>query len=210
MKRSFFVVTISLLLASCASIVPQKDKGQIDMTPATISQLGDAKYWIVVRPITYVEHRTGKTIVVPKGFVTDLASVPRKLWSLLSPIDSYMTAAILHDYLYWDQRCGQDEADIILNVAMKSYGVSSDKRHAIFDGVHFAGKQSYENNAQLKQKGESRFLSDEYVERLLKQYINHTITWEQVKKDAAEKQGLIPDTSNEHIKEACVAASNMD
>jgi hypothetical protein len=93
---------------------------------------------------------------------------------------------------------------------MKSYGVSSDKRHAIFYGVHFAGKQSYENNAQLKQKGESRFLSDKYVERLLKQYINHTITWEQVKKDAAENQGLIPDTSNEHIKEACVAASNMD
>jgi hypothetical protein len=26
----------------------------------------------------------------------------------------------------------------------------------------------------------------------------------------SENQGLIPDTSNEHIKEACVAASNMD
>lgn len=148
--------------------------------------------------------------MVPKGFVTGLASVPRELWSILSPIHSYMTAAILHDYLYGDQRCGQDEADIILNVAMKSYGVSSDKRHAIFDGVHFAGKQSYKNNAQQKQKGESRFLSDEYVEKLLKQFINHTITWERVKKDAAGNQGLIPDTSNEHIKEACVAASNMD
>jgi hypothetical protein len=76
--------------------------------------------------------------------------------------------------------------------------------------VHLAGKHSYENNTQLKQKGESRFLSDEYVERLLKQCIDHTITWERVKKNAAENQGLIPDTSNERIKEACAAASNMD
>jgi hypothetical protein len=38
---------------------------------------------------------------VPKDFVTDLASIPRPLWSLFPPHDSQtIGAAILHDYLY--------------------------------------------------------------------------------------------------------------
>jgi hypothetical protein len=38
---------------------------------------------------------------VPKGFETDLASIPRPLWALFPPHDSYtIGAAILHDYMY--------------------------------------------------------------------------------------------------------------
>lgn len=39
--------------------------------------------------------------VVPKGFVTDFASIPRVLWPVFSPIDyKTISPAILHDYLY--------------------------------------------------------------------------------------------------------------
>jgi len=38
-------------------------------------------------------------ITVPSGFETDLASVPRQLWSLLSPWD-VARAAVIHDQLY--------------------------------------------------------------------------------------------------------------
>ena len=41
----------------------------------------------------------GKTITVGKGFVTDLASVPRAAWAIIAPWD-VARAAIIHDLLY--------------------------------------------------------------------------------------------------------------
>lgn len=39
--------------------------------------------------------------VIPQHFKTDLASIPRVLWSIYSPLDSKtIIPAILHDYLY--------------------------------------------------------------------------------------------------------------
>ena len=48
-----------------------------------------------------VKRETNKTetITVPKGFVTDLASVPRALWAFIAPFD-VARAAIVHDLLY--------------------------------------------------------------------------------------------------------------
>jgi hypothetical protein len=45
--------------------------------------------------------RTSRLITIRKGFVTDLASVPRIMWACYSPNDARtIPAAILHDYLY--------------------------------------------------------------------------------------------------------------
>ena len=38
-------------------------------------------------------------VQVPKGFVTDGASVPRFLWWLFPPVGRYFTSAVIHDYL---------------------------------------------------------------------------------------------------------------
>ena len=40
-----------------------------------------------------------ETIVVPSGFVSDLASVPRAMWAFIAPFD-VARAAIVHDLLY--------------------------------------------------------------------------------------------------------------
>lgn len=41
-------------------------------------------------------------IIVPKGFKTDLASIPRILWTIsgMDPDGLYRGAAVVHDYLY--------------------------------------------------------------------------------------------------------------
>ena len=39
------------------------------------------------------------TITVRKGFITDLASVPRPMWAIIAPFD-IARAAIIHDLLY--------------------------------------------------------------------------------------------------------------
>ena len=70
--------------------------------------------WVLERPLTYrnediakyeealtaVKVSTpGNKITVKKGFKTDLASVPRACWNIISPWD-VARAAIIHDLLY--------------------------------------------------------------------------------------------------------------
>ncbi|NOY61902.1 MAG: DUF1353 domain-containing protein, partial [Gammaproteobacteria bacterium] len=40
------------------------------------------------------------TIVIPKGFIFDGASIPRPLWSLLNPIGLLLIPGLIHDYGY--------------------------------------------------------------------------------------------------------------
>jgi hypothetical protein len=42
----------------------------------------------------------GLLIVVPQGFLTDGASIPRLLWWLISPFGPLLEGAILHDFAY--------------------------------------------------------------------------------------------------------------
>jgi len=42
----------------------------------------------------------GWTLVVPRGFLTDLASIPRVLWWLIAPSELSIAAPIVHDWLY--------------------------------------------------------------------------------------------------------------
>lgn len=39
-------------------------------------------------------------IIIPAGFTTDGASVPRLLWSIIPPHGLAFNASVLHDYLY--------------------------------------------------------------------------------------------------------------
>ena len=42
----------------------------------------------------------GTTIILPKGFVFDGASIPRPLWSILSPVGLMLVPGLIHDYGY--------------------------------------------------------------------------------------------------------------
>ena len=70
------------------------------------------KKWILERPLSYQNNEMEESalqsvgvkcpasrITCKKGFVTDLASVPRAIWWLISPWD-IARAAIIHDLLY--------------------------------------------------------------------------------------------------------------
>lgn len=97
---------------------------QTPPSPA-VRAFGDSKFWITVEPMIYVIGSTNVRIVVPKGFVTDFASIPQSLWSLgLTPYGQYSRAAIIHDYLYWSQGCTRAQADRLLVIAMKESNVS--------------------------------------------------------------------------------------
>lgn len=57
-----------------------------------------ATTWRLLAPLVWTGTK-GDTFVVPIGFVTDFASVPRFLHWLVSPYGAYTRAAVLHDWL---------------------------------------------------------------------------------------------------------------
>ena len=78
-------------------------------------------------------------VTVPKGFVTDFASIPRAFWKRLRPDGEYTYAAILHDYLYWMQRRSRQEADEIFNFAMEDLEIGGLTRATIYNAVRVFG-----------------------------------------------------------------------
>lgn len=54
------------------------------------------KMWELLDEVYYEE----EGILVPKGFKTDLASIPRPLWVILASFELSLEAPILHDFLY--------------------------------------------------------------------------------------------------------------
>jgi hypothetical protein len=44
-----------------------------------------------------------RAVTVPRGFVTDLATIPVYFWWAIKPTGRHGHAAILHDWLYWEQ-----------------------------------------------------------------------------------------------------------
>lgn len=64
--------------------------------------------WALTMPLVWTGTK-GDTFVVPTGFVTDFATVPRFLHWEVSPYGAYTRAAVLHDWLlvslaeWWDR-----------------------------------------------------------------------------------------------------------
>lgn len=126
---------------------------------------GDQRAWILLNDIRYSIGNTGIELVVPSGFVTDLASIPSMFWGpplFLTPTGQYGRAAIIHDYLYWSQKCSRDQADRLLVVAMKESGVAAIDESAIYLGVHTGGGPAWSKNASDKAAGLPRILPAAY------------------------------------------------
>lgn len=85
-------------------------------------------------------------IEVPKGFITDFASTPRILYSLLPPTGVYNKATVLHDYLY-DINCTtsltRKEADKFFLQALEVLEVPKLIRYLMWVGVRIGGAKSF-------------------------------------------------------------------
>lgn len=92
-------------------------------------------------------------IVVPKGFRTDFASVPRCLWSIFPPYGKHTVAAIVHDFLYATHLTTREKADLIFLELMKVYNVNPVKRKLMYLAVKYFGEpayKQYKKTAHLK------------------------------------------------------------
>lgn len=118
LARMFAVI---VLLAATPLVSAQQPIAPVPLVP-----FADSRQWMLARDMSYTIGNSDKKIVVPKGFVTDFASIPELFWSTgLSPQGPYSKAAIVHDWLYWTQGCTKSQADNILVIAMKESRVSA-------------------------------------------------------------------------------------
>src|SRR4051812_29221534 len=99
------VLAVVLLVDSTAPFAPQPIK------PVPLVPFGDGQDSVLTADLEYRIGTSNFVVVVPAGFVTDFASTPRAIWAVLPPVGNYQLAAVVHDFLYWDQRCTREQAD---------------------------------------------------------------------------------------------------
>ena len=87
-------------------------------------------------------------LVVPAGFESDGASVPRLLWGVVFPRDDRqaLCAAIVHDYIYRTHPASwtRSEADDTFLFLLEQGGVPWIRRTRAYIGVRLFGKSSWD------------------------------------------------------------------
>jgi hypothetical protein len=96
-------------------------------------------------------------IHIPVGFITNFASIPYIFRPILSPVDTYAKAAVVHDYLYHTALYERLRCEEIFLEAMTVLKVEPWKKFAVYNSVQKFGwyrwNQLRRRDAKLYQRG---------------------------------------------------------
>ena len=193
----FAVLLGALMVSSCT------------ITRPTVTQIvGKPAVFMVAHPLKYTTQDGKHEIIVPMGFLTDLASIPRYLWWWQAPHEKTMAPAMLHDYLYWEQPYTKDEADAVMYQAMLDVGMSHGQANKIYLGVRMPEAQkAWDENRDRRASGEVRFFTEMYARKIQDGYVDSSATLDSMKADAAKEKGLIsPLLPIDKVRAACKVA----
>ena len=160
------VVIVVSTLALAGPAWAQQPIAPVDFRPFV-----DGRNWIVRQPLTYTIGVSHDSLTVPPGFVTDFASIPPALQSIIQQNGPYLLPAVVHDYLYWKQTCTRAQADQILLLAMIENNVQPVHRVAIYEAVKAAGRFAWDANARDRTQRLMRILPPEH------QHISANTLW---------------------------------
>ncbi len=131
---------------------------QQPIDPVDFKPFVDGQHWIVRQPLKYRIGVSAQEITVPVGFVTDFASIPQALQSIIRKNGNYLLPAVVHDYLYWDQSCTRAQADQIFLLAMIENRVGALHQKALHAAVSIAGSFAWDDNSRERAEGLVRIL----------------------------------------------------
>lgn len=94
-------------------------------------------------------------IVVPEGFVTNFASIPRLFWPVISPVDDHGKAAVVHDYCYYYAPYDRKLCDYIFREALTVLNVKPWKVWCMYKLVRWFGWLAWWNHRK-REKRESQ------------------------------------------------------
>jgi len=128
--------------------------------PLLVVRSADGRNFELLCSFDYVA-RDGRRFRAPIGAVSDGASTPPELWTLLgqqwlAPFGTYWPAVFIHDggYRNWLQfvaddgtvslaNLTRDQADDLCKEIMEVLNVSIGERSAIYEGIHMLGWRAF-------------------------------------------------------------------
>ena len=111
-------------------------------TEALVIKQLPAYRWQLFLGFSFIS-KTGLEVKIPKGFITDLASVPRPLWWFISPAGKHSQACVIHDYMYDNALFTKETADKLFFEALQELGVPSVRAWVMYFAVKFFGRGAY-------------------------------------------------------------------
>lgn len=168
--------------------------------------------FILNKSITYSSNsnRTHKySIPVPRGFVTDLASIPWLAQLFVPKTDAHSNPAIFHDYLYWEQPCSREEADALFLLEMEDAQVGSLRRWFISTGLALGGWMAWDENKEKREQGYIRVIPRLKIPcRRLDIPCNPNIRWEKLQQQLYDEgERRTPLSTNGEPPAFCVAGT---
>lgn len=123
-------------------------------TDLVLEYLPKENLWKTDRELIYYvgEEDSDDVITVPKGFITDLASVLWPASTIIPKSGKYNGAAVVHDYLYSEHKRPRKECDIIFLEAMEVLNVPLWKRLIMYRAVRMFGWIPWRNYSYKKEK----------------------------------------------------------
>jgi hypothetical protein len=148
-KKSFLVLLFSLAFINASYAIADEFDVRFMSEPCLIP-MKDNRFKTCDNLIAKVNNEFH---IVPRGFKTDLASIPRILWSVFSPGDYDVIApAVLHD---WHYCCSKDvdrlKADTIFYYSLKWHGMGWPKALVYYFAVRVAGGSSYKHGEGMSE-----------------------------------------------------------
>jgi hypothetical protein len=101
-----------------------------------VAVVEDGDHWRLIKPLIYEAAR--ERFVVPAGFRTDFASVPRVLTWLVPRTGKHNRAAVLHDWLTRQPDVSRKDADGIFLRVLRELGVPPVRRRLMYLGVRIS------------------------------------------------------------------------
>jgi hypothetical protein len=125
--------------AAARRLPGRQDRGVPFDPPSAVLRTTGADGWTLVEPLVYLGRRD--RFVVPAGFGTDLATVPRPVLWLVPAAGRYTLAAVLHDWLCTvgiaTGAVTSRQADGLFRRAMREAGVPVLLRWLMWTGVRW-------------------------------------------------------------------------
>lgn len=116
------------------------------LTTKPVGTRGTDRLYELTEPFGLRSTLLDRTFLVPIGFVTDMASIPRAVQLVIQKDEGgILEAAIIHDWLYSKEGppISRKDADRILLEGMTISGVGRVKRGLVYNAVRWFGGRSF-------------------------------------------------------------------
>lgn len=106
--------------------------------------------WVLCDDVWY-ESGDGRTFMMPRRFITDLASIPQIAQAVMPIDDETRIPSIFHDWLYCSKLLPREQCDELFLEALGRAGVGRTKSVAMYSAVRVGGWRYYNSRDGITQ-----------------------------------------------------------